>query len=131
MRWQRGQDHRATWTTPGQRTSTPTLAMQIGKTDVPLKNVPSLSIITEELIGMCSFGVDGFSSFGSCEDVAGRPLVLYLAQCIEPLLVRHLLQLCFSVEETAWIVSLKDFTSLFAVPNMVDIQGASLFPRLS
>lgn len=74
------------WTTPDQRTSTPTLTMQIGKTDVPLNNVPSLLIITKELIGMCSFGVDGFSSFGSCEDVAGR-----LWYCIW----RNVLNLCW------------------------------------
>lgn len=72
MRWQRGQDHKASWTTPGQRTSTSTLTMQIGKTDVQLNNVSSLSVINKGLIGMCSFGVGGFSSFGSCEDVAGR-----------------------------------------------------------
>jgi hypothetical protein len=46
--------------------------MQIGKTDVQLNNVSSLSVINKGLIGMCSFGVGGFSSFGSCEDVAGR-----------------------------------------------------------
>jgi hypothetical protein len=45
--------------------------MQIGKTDVQLSNVSPLLIIPKELIGMCSFGVGGFSSFGSWEDVAG------------------------------------------------------------